>query len=225
MIRGDLAGRLAATLKKSLKGRGNNGFPRTGRDRFAAGFLYSIEWTPMPIKIPDTLPAFETLVHEGVRLMTETEAIRQDIRPLQIGLLNLMPNKIKTEIQMARLIGATPLQVELTLVRVNGHRPKNTPEEHLLAFYETFEEVEARKFDGFIITGAPIETLEYEEVTYWKELQRIFDWTTTNVHSTLNVCWGGMAAIYHFHGVPKYPLKEKAFASTATRTCSPLRSI
>src|SRR5687768_7556736 len=105
-------------------------------------FLYSIEWTPMPIKIPDTLPAFETLVHEGVRLMTETEAIRQDIRPLQIGLLNLMPNKIKTEIQMARLIGATPLQVELTLVRVNGHRPKNTPEEHLLAFYETFEEVE-----------------------------------------------------------------------------------
>ena len=107
----------------------------------------------MPIKIPDTLPAFETLVHEGVRVMTETVAIRQDIRPLQIGLLNLMPNKIKTEIQMARLIGATPLQVELTLVRVNGHRPKNTPEEHLLAFYETWEEVKGRKFDGFRACG------------------------------------------------------------------------
>jgi len=165
----------------------------------------------MPIKIPDTLPAFETLVNEGVRVMTETVAIRQDIRPLQIGLLNLMPNKIKTEVQMARLIGATPLQVELSLVRVNGHRPKNTPEDHLLAFYETWEEVKGRKFDGFIITGAPVETLEYEEVTYWQELKRIFDWTATNVHSTLNVCWGAMAAIYHFHGVPKYPLKEKAF--------------
>ena len=165
----------------------------------------------MPIKIPDTLPAFETLVNEGVRVMTETAAVRQDIRPLQIGLLNLMPNKIKTEIQIARLIGATPLQVELTLVRIGGYRPKNTPEEHLFAFYETWEEVKGRKFDGFIITGAPVETLDYEEVTYWDELKHIFEWTATNVHSTLNVCWGAMAAIYHFHGVPKYPLKEKAF--------------
>ncbi|WP_457586997.1 homoserine O-acetyltransferase MetA [Ensifer canadensis] len=165
----------------------------------------------MPIKIPDTLPAFETLATEGVRVMTETVAIRQDIRPLQIGLLNLMPNKVKTEIQMARLIGASPLQVELSLIRIGAHRAKNTSEEHLLAFYETWEEVKDRKFDGFIITGAPVETLEYEDVTYWDELKRILDWTTTNVHSTLNVCWGAMAAIYHFHGVPKYLLKEKAF--------------
>ena len=165
----------------------------------------------MPIKIPDTLPAFETLQNEGVRVMTETVAIRQDIRPLQIGLLNLMPNKIKTEVQMARLVGASPLQVELSLVRVGAHRAKNTSEDHLLAFYDTWEEVKHRKFDGFIITGAPIETLDYEDVTYWDEMKQIFDWTTTNVHSTLNVCWGAMAAIYHFHGVPKYTLDEKAF--------------
>jgi homoserine O-succinyltransferase len=165
----------------------------------------------MPIKIPDTLPAFETLVHEGVRVMTETVAVRQDIRPLQIGLLNLMPNKIKTEIQMARLVGASPLQVELSLVRVGGHKAKNTSEEHLLAFYDTWEEIKHRKFDGFIITGAPIETLEYEDVTYWDEMKQILDWTVTNVHSTLNVCWGAMAAIYHFHQVPKYTLEEKAF--------------
>ena len=165
----------------------------------------------MPIKIPDTLPAFETLVNEGVRVMTETVAIRQDIRPLQIGLLNLMPNKIKTEVQMARLIGASPLQVELSLVRVGGHRAKNTSEDHLLAFYQTWEEVRHRKFDGFIITGAPVETLDYEDVTYWNEMKQILDWTETNVHSTLNVCWGAMAAIYHFHGVPKRTLAEKAF--------------
>ncbi|AOF91311.1 homoserine O-succinyltransferase [Sinorhizobium sp. RAC02] len=165
----------------------------------------------MPIKIPDTLPAFETLVHEGVRVMTETVAIRQDIRPLQIGLLNLMPNKIKTEVQMARLVGASPLQVELSLVRVGGHRAKNTSEDHLLAFYDTWEEVRHRKFDGFIITGAPVEILDYEDVTYWDEMKEILDWTQTNVHSTLNVCWGGMAAIYHFHGVPKHTLEEKAF--------------
>lgn len=165
----------------------------------------------MPIKIPDTLPAFETLVHEGVRVMTETVAIRQDIRPLQIGLLNLMPNKIKTEVQMARLVGASPLQVELSLVRVGGHRAKNTSEDHLLAFYDTWEEVRHRKFDGFIITGAPVETLDYEDVTYWDEMKQILDWTETNVHSTLNVCWGAMAAIYHFHGVPKHTLNEKAF--------------
>lgn len=165
----------------------------------------------MPIKIPDTLPAFETLRNEGVRVMTETVAIRQDIRPLQIGLLNLMPNKIKTEIQMARLIGASPLQTEFSLVRVGGHKAKNTSEEHLFSFYQTWEEVKDHKFDGFIITGAPIELLEYEEVTYWDEMRQIFDWTATNVHSTMNVCWGAMAAAYHFHGVPKHTLKEKAF--------------
>lgn len=175
----------------------------------------------MPIKIPDTLPAFETLVEEGVRVMTETVAVRQDIRPLQIGLLNLMPNKIKTELQMARLIGASPLQVELTLVRVGGHKAKNTSEEHLLSFYQTWQEVSDRKFDGFIITGAPVETLPYESVGYWEEMQQILDWTTTNVHSTMNVCWGAMAAIYHFHGVPKHELKEKAFGIYRHRNLCP----
>ncbi len=165
----------------------------------------------MPIKIPDTLPAFETLVSEGVRVMTETAAIRQDIRPLQIGLLNLMPNKIKTEVQMARLVGASPLQVEFTLIRLGSHKAKNTSEDHLLAFYETFEDVRERHFDGLIITGAPVETLPFEEVTYWEEMQQIFEWTHTHVHSTLNICWGAMAAIYHFHGVPKHALREKAF--------------
>ena len=165
----------------------------------------------MPIKIPDKLPAFEALVNEGVRVLTETAAIRQDIRPLQIGLLNLMPNKIKTELQMARLLGASPLQVELSLLRIGNHRPKNTSEDHLRAFYQTWEEAKDRKFDGFIVTGTPVETIPYEDVTFWPEMQQIFDWTVTNVHSAMNVCWGAMAALYHFHGVPKHQLPEKAF--------------
>jgi homoserine O-succinyltransferase len=165
----------------------------------------------MPIKIPDKLPAFDALVNEGVRVMTETEAIRQDIRPLQIGLLNLMPNKIRTELQIARLLGASPLQVELSLVRIGHHKARNTPEDHLRAFYQTWETAKDRTFDGFIVTGTPVETIPYEDVTYWREMQQIFEWTQTNVHSTMNVCWGAMAALYHFHGVPKRQLPEKAF--------------
>jgi homoserine O-succinyltransferase len=165
----------------------------------------------MPIKIPDTLPAFDALVKEGVRVMTETVAIRQDIRPLQIGLLNLMPNKIKTELQMTRLLGASPLQIDLSLVRIGNHKAKNTAEDHLLTFYQTWETAKDRKFDGFIITGTPVETIPYEDVTYWQEMQQILNWTQTNVHSTMNVCWGAMAALYHFHGVPKHQLSEKAF--------------
>jgi homoserine O-succinyltransferase len=175
----------------------------------------------MPIKIPDQLPAFQTLLQEGVSVMTDSVAIRQDIRPLQIGLLNLMPNKIKTEVQIARLVGASPLQVELSLVRIGGHKSKNTSEEHLLSFYKTWDEVKHRKFDGFIVTGAPVEMLDYEDVTYWDELRQIFDWTETNVHSTLNICWGAMAAIYHFHGVPKYTLSEKAFGVYQHRNLNP----
>ena len=175
----------------------------------------------MPIRIPDQLPARDILVREGVMVMDDTTALRQDIRPLQIGLLNLMPNKIKTETQIARLVGSTPLQVEMTLVRVGGHQPKNTPEEHLLSFYHTWEEVKHRKFDGFIITGAPIETLPFDEVTYWDELQQILDWTETNVHSTFNICWGAMAAIWHFHGVPKYTLPKKAFGVYRHRNLNP----
>ena len=175
----------------------------------------------MPIRIPDQLPARDVLAREGVMVMDDTTALRQDIRPLQIGLLNLMPNKIKTETQIARLIGSTPLQVELTLVRVGGHQPKNTPEEHLISFYQTWDEVKHRKFDGFIITGAPIETLPFEEVTYWDELTRILDWTETHVHSTFNICWGAMAAIWHFHGVPKYTLPKKAFGVYRHRNLAP----
>jgi homoserine O-succinyltransferase len=175
----------------------------------------------MPIKIPDQLPAREVLAREGVAIMDERTALRQDIRPLQIGLLNLMPNKIRTETQFARLMGTTPLQVELTLVRIGNHKAKNTPEEHLIAFYQTWAEVKARKFDGFIITGAPIELLPFEEVTYWEELKRILDWTTTNVHSSFFICWGAMAAAWHFHGIQKHTLEKKAFGVFRHRNNSP----
>ena len=175
----------------------------------------------MPIRIPDRLPARETLINEGVMVLDETVAVRQDIRPLQIGLLNLMPNKIRTETQLARLIGASPLQVELSLIRIGSHQSKNTAEEHLLDFYKTWEEIREQKFDGFIITGAPIETLDFTDVTYWEELTQILDWTKTNVHSCLNICWGAMAAIYHFHGVPKYELSKKAFGVFRHRNLNP----
>ena len=175
----------------------------------------------MPIKIPDQLPAREVLSREGVAIMDERTAMRQDIRPLQIGLLNLMPNKIRTETQFARLMGNTPLQVELTLVRVGNHKAKNTSEEHLITFYQTWEEVSARKFDGFIITGAPIELLPFEEVNYWEELTRILDWTTTNVHSSFFICWGAMAAAWHFHGIPKHTLEKKAFGVFRHRNNAP----
>jgi len=165
----------------------------------------------MPIKIPADLPARAILEREGVMVMDEETAIRQDIRPLRIALLNLMPEKWKTETQFARLIGATPLQIELALVRMSGHEPKTTPAAHIAQFYETFEEVQGRRFDGLIVTGAPVEHLPFADVTYWDELTRIFDWTRTNVHSTFAVCWGAQAMMHHFHGVPKHPLKEKSF--------------
>lgn len=165
----------------------------------------------MPIKIPDHLPARQTLQAEGVAVMSETDAIRQDIRPLRIGLLNLMPNKISTETQLARLLGATPLQIELTLVRMTDHVARNASPDHMAAFYRPWSEVSHEKFDGFIITGAPVERLPFEEVRYWTELQQIFDWTQTHVHSTFNICWAAQAAAHHFHGVPKYELPAKAF--------------
>ena len=165
----------------------------------------------MPIKIPDTLPARDILVAEGVSVLTETDAIRQDIRPLRIGLLNLMPNKVRTETQLARLLGASVLQIELTLIRIGSHTPKNTSENHLISYYQTWDEVKAQKFDGFLVTGAPIETLPFEDVRYWAELTQILDWTRTNVHSSLFICWGAMAAAAHFYDIPKYELGEKAF--------------
>lgn len=167
----------------------------------------------MPIKLPANLPAYDILTREGVMVMDEDHASRQDIRPLRIGLLNLMPKKIQTETQFTRLIGATPLQIELSLIRMTEHQTKNTAAEHMEEFYRPFAEVEAsgEKFDGFIITGAPIEHLPYEEVSYWDEMKRVFDWTQTHVHSTFGVCWGGMAMMYHFHGLAKHMLPAKAF--------------
>lgn len=174
----------------------------------------------MPIKIPTSLPAHDVLKSEGVMVMSEEAAVRQDIRPLQIGLLNLMPNKVRTETQLARLIGATPLQIEFTLVRMTEHEPKNTDPSHMEAFYTSFAKLRERKFDGFIITGAPIELLEFEEVTYWQELTEIFDWTQTNTQSTFAICWGAQAMLRHFHGVPKYALEAKAFGCFRHQNCS-----
>jgi homoserine O-succinyltransferase len=154
-------------------------------------------------------------------IMPDDAAARQDIRPLRIGLLNLMPNKIRTETQFARLTGATPLQVEMTLIRITRHTPKNTPAGHMLAFYRSWEEVKSQKFDGLIVTGAPVELLPFEEVTYWDELRRIYDWTLSNVHSTMNICWGAQAALHHFHGVPKHALACKAFGVFRHRNLNP----
>ena len=167
----------------------------------------------MPIKIPATLPAYDVLTREGVMVMDDDDAARQDIRPLRIGLLNLMPKKIQTENQFARLIGATPLQIELSLIRMSEHQTRNTAAAHMESFYRPFSQVEqsGEKFDGLIITGAPIEHLAFDSVTYWQELRRVFDWTQTHVHSTFGVCWGGMGMINHFHGVQKHMLDAKAF--------------
>ncbi|MBR3503058.1 MAG: homoserine O-succinyltransferase [Clostridia bacterium] len=165
----------------------------------------------MPIKIPNELPATKTLTEENIFVMTETRAMTQDIRPLQILLLNLMPTKIDTETQLSRLLGNTPLQVELTLARVRSHEPKNTSEEHMLAFYKNFDEVSHLNFDGMIITGAPVEHLPFEEVDYWGELCRIMEWSKTHVHSTFHICWGAQAGLYYHFGIQKKPLPEKMF--------------
>ncbi len=175
----------------------------------------------MPIRIPNDLPARQTLENEGVMLMTEATALRQDIRPLHFGLLNLMPNKIRTETQFARLIGATPLQMELTLIKIGNHTPKNTSAEHMIAFYSDWRDVASQKFDGLVVTGAPVELLDFEDVTYWNELARIYDWTQTHVHSTMNICWGAQAALHHFHGVPKHSLPKKAFGVYRHRNLNP----
>lgn len=175
----------------------------------------------MPIKIPDDLPARSILETEGVMLMTEGQAARQDIRPLRIGLLNLMPDKIRTETQFARLLGANPLQIEMTLIKMTAHTPKNTSAEHMLAFYRDFADVAHEKFDGLVITGAPVELMPFEEVTYWDELKRIFDWTQTNVHSAMHICWGAQAALHHFRGVPKHALPQKQFGVFSHHNLNP----
>ncbi|WP_445809323.1 homoserine O-acetyltransferase MetA [Yoonia sp.] len=165
----------------------------------------------MPIKLPSALPAYDVLSKEGVMVLDEVTAARQDIRPLRIALLNLMPKKIQTENQFARLIGATPLQIEFSLIRMSEHQTRNTAAEHMEEFYKPFSEVRDEKFDGLIITGAPIEHLPFHDVTYWDELTQVFDWTQTHVHSTFGVCWGGMAMINYFHRVEKHLLDQKLF--------------
>jgi homoserine O-succinyltransferase len=177
----------------------------------------------MPITLPETLPAFDVLKNEGVMVISPDRALQQDIRPLRIGLLNLMPRKIQTENQFARLIGATALQIDLHLIRMTEHLTKNTAAAHMEEFYRPFAEVEAsgEKFDGLIITGAPIEHLPFEEVTYWPELIRVMNWTQTHVHSTMGVCWGGMAMINYFHGVKKHILDQKAFGCFRHQNLNP----
>lgn len=165
----------------------------------------------MPIKIPNLLPATSTLLEENIFVMTETRAITQDIRPLHILMLNLMPTKIVTETQIARLIGNTPLQVELELLQTATHKSKNTSAEHMLAFYKTFDEVKHRKYDGLIITGAPVEQMEFEQVEYWQELCEIMEWSKTHVTSTFHICWGAQAGLYYHYGIKKYPLDKKLF--------------
>lgn len=175
----------------------------------------------MPIKIPSDLPAYDVLQREGVMVMAEDAALRQDIRPLQIALLNLMPMKITTETQFARLIGAGPLQIELTLIRMSDHQSRNTSAEHMEAFYTKFADIEDRKFDGLIITGAPIELLDFDQVTYWNELTEVFDWTRNHVHSTLGVCWGAQAMMNYLYGVPKHELPAKRFGCFEHRIVQP----
>ncbi len=165
----------------------------------------------MPIKIPNGLPARETLESENIFVMPETRALTQNIRPLRIALLNLMPTKVVTETQLSRLLGNTPLQVELELIQVRSHKSKNTSQEHMLAFYKTFDEVENQFFDGMIITGAPVEQMPFEEVGYWDELCHIMEWSKTHVHSTFHICWGAQAALYYHFGIEKVPLAKKLF--------------
>ena len=165
----------------------------------------------MPIQIPNDLPATGILQNENIFVMPENRALSQHIRPLEIVLLNLMPTKIITETQLSRLLGNTPLQVHLELMHTTSHTSKNVSQEHLLTFYKTFDELKDRKFDGMVITGAPVENMEFEEVDYWDELCRIMEWSKTNVHSTFHICWGAQAGLYYHYGIQKKPLDEKLF--------------
>ena len=163
----------------------------------------------MPIRIPDKLPATKQLRNENIFVMTETKAMHQDIRPLKIVIVNLMPTKITTETQLLRLLSNSPLQVEIEFLQMDSHKSKNTSQEHLQTFYKTFDEIKDSRFDGMIITGAPVENMEFEEVDYWEELVKIMDWSNTHVTSTLHICWAAQAGLYYHYGVPKYPLSEK----------------
>jgi len=165
----------------------------------------------MPLKIPDTLPAIKILEEENIFVMNESRATRQDIRPLKIIILNLMPLKISTETDLLRLLSNSPLQIEIDFMKIKGHTPKNTPSEHMKEFYRDFDQLKSTKYDGMIITGAPVEHLPFEEVTYWEEMKEIMDWAEHHVTSSLFICWAAQAALFHYYGVPKYPLSKKIF--------------
>ncbi len=175
----------------------------------------------MPIKVSDSLPAVKTLEGENIFIMSEERANRQDIRPLQIVILNLMPKKIETETQLLRLMSNTPLQVDIELMLMSTHESKNTSSEHLDKFYHTFDELKSRRFDGLIITGAPVEKLDFEQVDYWQELTQIMQWSKTNVYSTFHICWGAQAALYYHYGINKYPLDEKMFGLFSNNNLAP----
>ena len=165
----------------------------------------------MPIVIPGSLPAFETLSEENIFIINEERSIHQDMRPLEIAIVNLMPTKIETETQLLRLLGNSPLQVNITLLKTNSYVSKNTSEDHLSSFYNVFDDIKDKRFDGMIITGAPIETLQFEDVDYWNELEKIMEFSKTNVTSTFHICWGAQAGLYYHYGINKYPLKKKMF--------------
>ena len=175
----------------------------------------------MPLRLPDKLPAIELLKQENIFVMDDSRAHMQDIRPLRIAILNLMPLKITTETDLIRLLSNTPLQLEINFMKLKSHTPKNTPIEHMMMFYRDFEEMKREKYDGMIITGAPVETLEFEDVTYWQEMTEIFDWARTHVTSTLYICWAAQAGLYYYYGVPKYPLPKKMFGVFAQHTLQP----
>jgi len=175
----------------------------------------------MPLRLPDRLPAIDILKHENIFVMDDSRAHSQDIRPLRIVILNLMPLKITTETDLIRLLSNTPLQLDINFMKLKSHTPKNTPIEHMMMFYRDFESMRHEKFDGMIITGAPVETMDYEEVTYWDEIVDIFNWARTHVTSTLYICWAAQAGLYHYYGVPKYPLPKKMFGIFEQRTLQP----
>ena len=175
----------------------------------------------MPLRLPDRLPAIDILKGENIFVMDETRAHNQEIRPLRIVILNLMPLKITTETDLIRLLSNTPLQMDICFMKLQSHTPKNTPVEHMMMFYKSFEELSSQKFDGMIITGAPIENMDYEAVEYWEEIQAIFNWSRTHVTSTMFLCWGAMAGLYHFYGIPNYPLPKKMFGIFQQQTLNP----
>lgn len=179
----------------------------------------------MPLNLPDKLPAIELLKQENIFVIDHSRATRQDIRPLRIVILNLMPLKITTETDLVRLLSNTPLQIEISFMKLRSHTPKNTPVEHMKAFYKDFELMREERFDGMIVTGAPVEQMPFEEVSYWPEVSSIFDWARTHVTSTLYICWAAQAGLYRFYGIPKYDLPEKMFGIFEHRVNRPLLPI